>query len=68
MRSALTLFALLIAPSLALAEDGPMSIDELATSETYGQCIGVPPICMYPDRPMCVCQGLQINCTWVCGH
>jgi len=58
-------------PSIAVAEDGPMSIEptsELVTSETYGQCIGVPPICRYPDHPMCICQGLQVSCTWVCGH
>lgn len=67
MRKILLTVALLM-PSLTLAEDGPMSTDELATDQTYGQCIGVPPICMYPDHPMCVCQGLQINCTWVCGH
>lgn len=65
MRTIMLTIALLL-PSLSLAEDGPMS--ELATGETYGQCMGVPPICMYPDHPMCVCQGLQISCTWVCGH
>lgn len=69
MRNTLTLIALLLTPSLTFAEDGPMcAAEELATGETYGQCIGVPPICMYPDRPMCVCQGLQVSCTWVCGH
>lgn len=54
MRKILLTVALLM-PSLTLAEDGPMSTDELATDQTYGQCIGVPPICMYPDHPMCVC-------------
>jgi hypothetical protein len=47
----------LLLPSLSLAEDGPMS--ELATGETYGQCIGVPPICMYPITRCACAKGFR---------
>jgi hypothetical protein len=31
-------------------------------------CMGVPPICMYPSHPLCICQNFGINCYWVCAQ
>lgn len=34
--------------------------------EQYGSCFGVKPICMYPQRAVCMCQNYGSNCFWVC--
>ena len=44
-----------------------------ATTATHncqaGICMGIQPICLYPDHPVCLCQGISVtNCRWVCAH
>ena len=41
----------------------------LSTDCEAGVCIGIKPICLYPDHPVCLCRGISVtNCRWVCGH
>lgn len=45
------------------------SVAPLTPPAEAGQCMGLRPLCLYPDRPVCICQGLgPQGCRWVCGH
>lgn len=56
-------FAIVIALAL-LAGGTTLSYDCEA-----GTCIGPRPICMYPDKPLCLCKGFSVSsCRWVCAH
>ena len=52
----------------ALALTGGAAASTPTTCEA-GNCIGIRPICLAPDHPICICSGISItSCSWICGH
>jgi hypothetical protein len=54
--------------TIALALSGGAAASTPTTCEA-GTCVGIPPICLYPDKPLCVCRGISVtNCRYICAH
>jgi hypothetical protein len=52
----------------ALALTGGAAASAPSTCQA-GKCLGIPPICLAPDHPVCICSGISItSCRWICGH
>jgi hypothetical protein len=53
--------------ALVLTLTATVSLSEPIGLAGSGSCSGqLPPICISPSHPICVCDGMGANCHWAC--